>query len=135
MSMTNSHTEDRVRSSARRGLRSLSDHSSRFADDLRHLGHVAIESASDALDSLRSRSGEFYELATERGVDALEYGKERVERARVGLERYVSENPMKSLLIAAGIGAVIGYSVRAGRARRRAQVRRANDPYSSISKR
>lgn len=51
-----------------------------------------------------------------------EDAKEKMYEARDTTEEYIRENPMKAVLIAAGIGAVIGFGIMAGKemmARRR----------------
>ena len=88
--------------------RSLSEQTSKVAEDVRELGHIALTGAGDALHSVK-------ESVKERGSELLEKGKHKAEVAREGFEGYVAENPFKSMLIAAGIGALIGYSLRSKR--------------------
>lgn len=45
--------------------------------------------------------------------DALESGKERIGEARDHAEEYVREKPWHSLVIAAGVGALVGIGVSA----------------------
>jgi ElaB/YqjD/DUF883 family membrane-anchored ribosome-binding protein len=73
--------------------------SARLATDLRELGGLAVAGAEEALDSAR-----------ERGLEVLEEGRERCLEARARVERYVATHPFKSLLLAAGLGWLIGYS-------------------------
>lgn len=72
---------------------SLIEQSQKVADDVRELGSIAVGSASDALQAVGER------------------GKAGVVKARDGIEGYVAENPFKALLIAAGVGALLGYSL------------------------
>ena len=87
--------------SNRPGGRNLSEQSHRVLEDVRELGHVAMESAGEAAGQLR-----------ERGSAALEAGKERAGAAKGQFDKVVGDNPMKSVLIALGVGAVIGYALR-----------------------
>lgn len=79
----------------------LSEQSSKVAEDVREFGQVALDTAGEALKTVKRRGGE-----------SLDRGRERVGAARDGLEGYVSDNPMRSVLIAAGVGALIGLGMR-----------------------
>lgn len=93
----------------RQGQRNtLGEQTSKVAEDVRELGHIALAGAGEALQSVK-------ESARDKGQQLLEKGKEKVETARDGFEGYVSENPFKAVLIAAGVGALIGYSLRSRR--------------------
>ncbi|MDZ4773752.1 MAG: hypothetical protein SGI72_11535 [Planctomycetota bacterium] len=91
---------------------SFGEQSSKVADDVRELGNIALAGAGDAIQSVKERGNEVIDHAKERGHQLLEKGKEKAGEAREGFEGYVSENPFKAILIAAGIGALIGYSLR-----------------------
>jgi ElaB/YqjD/DUF883 family membrane-anchored ribosome-binding protein len=84
----------------------------RVTEDVRELGKMALTGAGDALNSVKERGSEAIEHARERGGELLEQGREKLEGARDGFEEYVAENPFKAVLIAAGIGALIGYGLR-----------------------
>ena len=86
---------------SRSGARNLSEQSQRVLEDVRELGHVALESAGEAAGQMR-----------ERGSAALEAGKERANAAKGQFDKVVGDNPMKSVLIALGVGAVLGYALR-----------------------
>jgi len=90
----------------------LGEQTSKVAEDVRELGNIALSGAGDALKSVKERGSEAVDMVRERGHEALEKGRERVGQAREGFEGYVAENPFKTVLIAAGIGALIGYSLR-----------------------
>ena len=96
------------------GLLSVSarEQTSKVAEDVRELGNMAVSGATDALRTVKERGNEAIEKAKERGQQVLEKGKERAGEAKEGFELYVMENPFKSVLIAAGIGALIGFSMR-----------------------
>ena len=86
------------------GATTFGEQTGRVAADVRELGSIALSNAGDALTSVK-----------ERGNELLEKGKERYEDAKDGLGTYVGENPLKSVLIAAGVGALIGYLLRSRR--------------------
>lgn len=48
-------------------------------------------------------------LEGERVRSALERGKERVKTMQTNAQTYVRENPLRSVLIAAGVGVALGY--------------------------
>ena len=87
--------------SSRSSTRTLGEQSHRVLDEVKELGNTALASASDAASRLR-----------ERGAAALESGKERAVEAKGQFDTVVSDNPVKSVLIALGIGAAIGYALR-----------------------
>jgi len=92
--------------------RTMSEQTGKIAQDVRELGSMAIGSASEALESVKERGSEMFDSVKERGGEVLEDTKDRLGRAKDGFGDYVAENPFKSVLIAAGIGALIGYSLR-----------------------
>lgn len=81
--------------------RSLAEQGNRVADEVKTLGRVALDSASEAATQLREGGGEL-----------LQRGKDRAVKAKSDLDRVISANPMKSVLIALGIGAAIGFALR-----------------------
>lgn len=81
---------------------SFSEQTGKLADDVRELGHRAVDSASRAVRS-----------AKERGGRSLEQGRERAVAAGRGLGTFVLENPVPAVLIAVGIGALVALAFRA----------------------
>lgn len=88
----------------RGSTRSLSEQSSRVAEEVGELGRSAMSQAGEIASNLRSK-----------GQRALEAGAERAKKARKDFEEQVSANPMKSVLIAAGVGLALGYLLRGRR--------------------
>ena len=77
-------------------------------------GHPGGE--SDSVRRLREQAGVLREdvrqlgrLAVEAGQEKLADGKAEVEALEESLVRYVREKPIKSLCIAVGAGALLGY--------------------------
>jgi ElaB/YqjD/DUF883 family membrane-anchored ribosome-binding protein len=91
-----SHAHRNAGSSASRG-RTLSEQSARVVDEAQELGRVALAGAGEAAAQLRSS-----------GRDALETGREKAVAAKGRLEELIAEHPLKSVLIAVGVGAVLG---------------------------
>ena len=75
----------------------LGDQSKKVLQDVRELGATAAASVGEAAQRLRSQGG-----------DLLEEGKERFHRVQNDVEKYITANPTKSVLIALGAGALIG---------------------------
>lgn len=90
----------------------LSEQSHKVVEDVRELGNLALEGAGEAMRTVKERGSEVLEHAKERGQDLVERGRAGASRARDGFENHVAEHPFRSVLIAAGIGALIGYSLR-----------------------
>jgi ElaB/YqjD/DUF883 family membrane-anchored ribosome-binding protein len=83
-----------------RGARSFGEQSSRVADEAQELGRVALGNAAEAASTLR-----------EKGRHALETGREKARVAKDHMDHVVAENPMKSVLIALGVGVLLGYVI------------------------
>lgn len=80
------------------GGRSLSEQSHRVVSEVQELGRVALDNAGHAAAKLKEKGGE-----------ALEHGRENAVKAKGQFDRVVADNPMKSVLIAAGVGAALGF--------------------------
>ena len=75
---------------------SMRDQTERVLSETRELGSVAAAVASDQLDA-----------AKEKGRRILTRTKDESQRYADSVESYVVENPMRSLLVAAGVGAAL----------------------------
>lgn len=91
-------------------------HARQAAEELRD---AATQKADELKDAARERAGNIHEYATDKAHDARDYAEEQYSRARVAAddyrqdgERYVRENPAKSVLIALGIGFIVGRVLR-----------------------
>jgi ElaB/YqjD/DUF883 family membrane-anchored ribosome-binding protein len=65
--------------------------------NLRDVGSQARNMATEQYDQVRQQAQEYYEQ-----------GRERAREIEQSLEQYVQEKPMQSLLIAAGVGMLLG---------------------------
>jgi ElaB/YqjD/DUF883 family membrane-anchored ribosome-binding protein len=81
--------------------RTFSEQAGRVGDEVQELGRAAASQAGEAASALR-----------ERGEDAIDAGREALESSKNELERLIAAHPLKSLLIALGVGAAIGYALR-----------------------
>lgn len=65
------------------------------------VGEQIRESAREKYDHLKDQAGHYYEE-----------GRRHAREWEQGLEHYVQERPIKSLLIAAGVGVLVGFLMR-----------------------
>jgi len=68
------------------------------AQSLRDMGRQVKETAHEKLQNLRETASEYYEQ-----------GREKAMEWEQNFENYVREQPIKSVLIAAGVGLVLGF--------------------------
>jgi ElaB/YqjD/DUF883 family membrane-anchored ribosome-binding protein len=71
--------------------------------------------AAAAEDSFAEAARETMDHVREAAGSAYGYGRRNVERGIEGTQRYVTERPFQSLVIAAGAGLVLGYLLRGRR--------------------
>ena len=90
----------------------LSKKAGRVAEDLKDLGNEALGTVEDAIKEIKSIGGDAVDSARLRGEGVLEKGRDQVETARLGLEEFVTEHPSRAILIAAAVGAFVGFSLR-----------------------
>lgn len=86
----------------------LREQAAKVSHEVRELGGVARAGAESTIHSAKQAGEKALENARERGEELLEKGRDRVTSMSDGLRQYVSENPLQSLVIAAGIGGLIG---------------------------
>jgi ElaB/YqjD/DUF883 family membrane-anchored ribosome-binding protein len=66
--------------------------------NIRDMGNQVRDVAQDKFNELRDSASAYYEQ-----------GRQRAQEWEQGLEDYVQQQPVKALLIAAGVGALIGF--------------------------
>ncbi len=81
-----------------RSKEKLRDKLTETRDNIADVGHLAKEAATDSFHALRERASTSYDE-----------GKEKLGEYRDQLADTVREAPMKSVLIAAGIGLALGF--------------------------
>jgi ElaB/YqjD/DUF883 family membrane-anchored ribosome-binding protein len=98
---SNSTTRARKPGRSQRNARSVTDQVRRRAgaakDDLRQIGNTVKDAAREKLDELSETAKDRYEEGRER---ALELGRT--------MQRFIEDQPMKCVLIAAGVGLILG---------------------------
>ncbi len=75
----------------------LRDAAGQIGENIRHFGEQARGAAQETYDRYRQQAGDYYEQARGRATEL-----------QGDLEQYVREQPVKSIMIAAGVGLVLG---------------------------
>ena len=75
----------------------LKDSAGQVSQSLRDMGSQVRDQASEKYNQLRDQAADYYQQ-----------GRQRAEEWEQGLEQYVQEKPIQSLLIAAGVGMLLG---------------------------
>jgi len=76
---------------------SIRDTASQVTQSLRDAGSQVRDAATEKVGQLRDQANEYYEQ-----------GKQRAQEWEQGVEDYIREKPIQSLLIAAGVGMLLG---------------------------
>ena len=79
----------------------LRDQTKKVKEDLRELGRIGREVSQEKLGKVRETTGEY-----------LEKGRQRATEVEDSVVTYVREKPVKSLAMAIGAGAILGYLLR-----------------------
>lgn len=66
-------------------------------EDLQELGGMAREMAQEKVEQVRASA-----------VDYAKEGREKIRSVEKSIEEYIREQPLKSMLIAAGVGLLLG---------------------------
>lgn len=75
----------------------MRENAAQLQQNLREMGSQVRDAASEKIGQLRDRASEYYEQ-----------GRRRAAEWEQNLESYVQEKPIQSLLIAAGVGMLLG---------------------------
>ena len=68
------------------------------SNDLKEMGDIVRDAAQEKLGQVRENATEYYE-----------HGRDKVHGVASTFEQYVRQQPIKSVLIAAGIGLLFGH--------------------------
>lgn len=72
-------------------------HAGEAVQNVREMGSQVREAAREKLENLRDQASEYYDQ-----------GREKAQEWEQNLESYIQDQPVKSLLIAAGVGFLLG---------------------------
>jgi ElaB/YqjD/DUF883 family membrane-anchored ribosome-binding protein len=73
-------------------------------EKLREMGSAA----SQQVNELKESATEYYQQGREKAQEYYEQGRQKAMELEQNLEEYVREQPIKSVMIAAGIGLLLG---------------------------
>ena len=79
------------------------------AGDLRNSARQVGENLRDLGGQVRETATQQYEQLRDQASDYYEQGRQRALEVEQSLEQYVQEKPIQALLIAAGVGVVLGW--------------------------
>jgi ElaB/YqjD/DUF883 family membrane-anchored ribosome-binding protein len=65
--------------------------------------------SQEQMEHLRQNAGEYYEQGRQMAGEYYEQGRQKAMEWSEDIESYVREQPIKSLMIAAGVGLVLGF--------------------------
>jgi ElaB/YqjD/DUF883 family membrane-anchored ribosome-binding protein len=82
---------------ADQGQGQMRDTAAQVQENLRNLGGQVRDAATQQYGQLRDQAADYYEQ-----------GRQRATEMEQSLEQYVHEKPIQSLLIAAGVGMLLG---------------------------
>jgi ElaB/YqjD/DUF883 family membrane-anchored ribosome-binding protein len=87
------HNSSHIKSRAK----TIADDAPSVAQGLQDAGHAVKTMANDSVDALRETAQEF-----------IDQGRDKIREMGENVETHVQEQPVKSVLIAAGVGFLIG---------------------------
>jgi len=82
----------------------IKDKAQEAKDKLREMGSAA----SQQINQLKDSANEYYQQGREKAQEYYEQGRQKAMELEQNLEDYVREQPIKSVMIAAGIGLLLG---------------------------
>jgi ElaB/YqjD/DUF883 family membrane-anchored ribosome-binding protein len=92
-----SNTADNLSGTAEQAKNEIAEKAGQIGQNIREMGSQARSAANQKYEELRDSASEYYEQ-----------GKDRAREWENSLEQYVQEKPLQAVLIAAGIGVVLG---------------------------
>ncbi|CAN5438984.1 hypothetical protein BH09PLA1_BH09PLA1_19400 [soil metagenome] len=86
-----------AQSASNTGGANIRDTAKDVKENLREMGGQVRDAATEQYQNLREQAGEYFQE-----------GRERAQEWEQSIEQYVQEKPIQSLLIAAGVGMLLG---------------------------
>jgi ElaB/YqjD/DUF883 family membrane-anchored ribosome-binding protein len=82
----------------------IKDKAKEAKDKLREVG----SNASEQLNQIKDSANEYYQQGREKAQEYYEQGRQKAMEMEQNLEEYVREQPLKAVMIAAGVGLLLG---------------------------
>ena len=92
-----SRMENQMEGESGGGQGGLKESAAQVGENIRNIGSQVRDQATQQYDQLREQAGEYYEQ-----------GRQRAMEMEQNLEQYVQEKPIQALLMAAGVGLLLG---------------------------
>lgn len=93
---------------ARTGADHLRDKAADLKHDVEALGATARQAAHEHASTVRDAAGHLYEEGRERAGQLYDEGRQRAQRFERTVENQVRERPLQAVLVAAGVGFILG---------------------------
>ena len=104
----NSKTATRTSDSSGASTAELRQQTETIKEDIRKLGNIARDVAQDKLDEARQAATEAVESGRQKASDMLEKSRDKAGDVEDQMVEYVRNKPIKTVLIAGGIGLLLG---------------------------
>jgi ElaB/YqjD/DUF883 family membrane-anchored ribosome-binding protein len=95
--------------SAGDGVSQLREQTATIKEDIRKLGSIARDVAQEKLDEARNVATDAVGSGRQRAEEMYEQGRDKAEEVEDQVVDYVRNKPIKSMLIAGGVGIVLGF--------------------------
>jgi ElaB/YqjD/DUF883 family membrane-anchored ribosome-binding protein len=82
----------------------IKDKAQEAKEKLREMGSAA----SEQVNQLKESASEYYQQGREKAAEYYEQGRQKAMELEENLENYVREQPLKAVMIAAGVGLLLG---------------------------
>ena len=82
----------------------IKDKAQQAKDKLHEMGSAA----SEQFNQIKESAGEYYQQGREKAQEYYEQGRQKAIELEENLENYVREQPLKAVMIAAGVGLLLG---------------------------
>jgi len=86
----------------------ISEVAGQVSQQLRDVGGQVREAATQRYEQVRDVASQRYEQLRDSASEYYEQGRERAREWEQSLESYVQEKPVQALLMAAGVGVLLG---------------------------
>ena len=90
------------------GVSPLRQQTDTIKEDIRELGNMAREAAQEKLDEARQAAADAVDTGRKRATEFYGQGREKAEELEEQVVEYVRKKPVKSMLIAGGVGLLLG---------------------------
>ena len=82
----------------------IKDQAQQAKDKLREMG----SNASEQFNQIKDSANEYYQQGRDKAQEYYEQGRQKAMEMEQNLEEYVREQPLKAVMIAAGVGLLLG---------------------------